>query len=93
MNKEDFFGRFDRLLENAKERYELDTLHDALILWFGENYLFLDPCETADRIVKDSHAEGVDAILINPVDYELIFIQAKIVDNFKTRRNISQKMT
>lgn len=83
MNKEDFFGRFDRLLENAKERYELDTLHDALILWFGENYLFLDPCETADRIVKDSHAEGVDAILINPVDYELIFIQAKIVDNFK----------
>lgn len=91
MNEKDFFDRFCRLLQNKKERYELDTLHDALILWFGENYLSLDPSEIVDRITKDTHAEGVDAILVDQENCELFFIQAKVVDNFdNTMKNLPE---
>lgn len=87
MNKRDFFDRFIGLLENTKEKYELDTKHDALIMWFGENYLSLDPDETKERIVNDKHAEGVDAILIDQINYNLFFIQAKTVENFDNTTN------
>ena len=91
MNKRDFFDRFTGLLENTKEKYELDTKHDALIMWFGENYLSLDPNETKERIVNDKHAEGVDAILIDQINYNLLFIQAKTVENFgNTMNNFSE---
>ena len=91
MNKRDFFDRFIGLLENTKEKYELDTKHDALIMWFGEYYLSLDPDETKERIVNDKHAEGVDAILIDQTNYNLYFIQAKTVENFdKTTNNFSE---
>jgi hypothetical protein len=69
MNKKDFFERFIRLLENTKEIYGIDTIHDALIVWFGENYLSLDPQNVKDRIVKDMHAEGIDTILIDDMNY------------------------
>lgn len=87
MNEKDFFDRFMALLQNVKDKHELETVHDALILWFGENYLFLDPDELKERIVSDKRAEGVDAILIDQIDYELIFIQAKIVDNFDNTKS------
>jgi hypothetical protein len=87
MNKRDFFDRFIGLLENTKEKYELDTKHDALIMWFGENYLSLDPDETKERIVNDKHAEGVDSILIDQINYNLFFIQAKTVENFENTTN------
>jgi|GEM_PF-1483408 len=87
MDKKDFFDRFIRLLENTKEKHELDNLHDALIMWFGENYLFLDPDEIKERIVNDKHAEGIDAILIDSTNYSLFFIQAKSVKNFDTAEN------
>lgn len=87
MNKEDFFDRFIRLLENTKERYGLDTVHDALIVWFGENYLFLDSGNAKESIVQDQHAEGVDAILIDRINYELLFVQAKTVDSFDNAQN------
>lgn len=91
MNKQDFYDRFKRLLENTKERHELDTLHDALIMWFGENYLFLDPDDIKERIVSDKHAEGVDAVLIDQINYKLLFVQAKTVENFdNTKNNLSE---
>lgn len=77
MNEKDFFDRFTKLLEKEKDRYKLDSVHDALILWFGENYLSLDPSETVERIIEDHHAEGVDAVLIDQTNFELLFIQAK----------------
>lgn len=91
MNERDFFDRFTGLLKNAKEKYELDTLHDALIVWFGENYLFLDPEEVIERTIKDTHAEGIDAILIDKINYKLFFIQAKTVDDFtNTEKNFPE---
>ncbi len=87
MNKRDFFDRFMESLKNTKKNYELDTLHDALIMWFGENYLSLDPDEIQERIVKDKRAEGVDAILIDKINFKLLFIQAKTVENFKNTNN------
>jgi len=91
MNKKDFFDRFVRLLENTKEKHELDNLHDALIIWFGENYLFLDPEEIKERIVNDKHAEGIDAVLIDKTNYKLLFIQAKTVESFNnTNHNFSE---
>jgi len=87
MDIKDFFERFVRLLENTKEKYEIDTIHDALIVWFGENCLFLDAEEVKERIVKDTYAEGVDAILIDNTNYELLFIQAKTVNKFDNTSN------
>lgn len=91
MNERDFFDRFISLLENTKERYELDDIHDALILWFGENYLSLDPDDVKERIVQDKHAEGIDAVLIDQRNYNLIFIQAKTATTFdKTKNNFPE---
>jgi hypothetical protein len=87
MDRRDFFDRFIGLLENTKEKYELDTKHDALIMWFGENYFSLDSDETKERIVNDKHAEGVDAILIDQINYNLLFIQAKTVENISNTMN------
>ncbi len=91
MNKQDFYDRFKRSLENTKERYELDTLHNALIMWFGEYCLFLDPDDIKERIVSDKHAEGVDAVLIDQINNKLLFVQAKTVENFdNTKKNLSE---
>lgn len=91
MDERDFFGRFISLLENTKERHELDDIHDALILWFGENYLSLDPDDVKERIIRDKHAEGIDAVLIDQRNYDLFFIQAKTVTTFdKTKNNFPE---
>lgn len=87
MTPEDFFDRFILSLENLKDTYQLDTLHDALILWVGENCISLDPDDVRDRIVKDSHAEGVDAVLIDSLQRVLIFVQAKAADTFTSTSN------
>lgn len=87
MNKQIFYDRFIRALETTKERHELGTIHDAIIVWFGENYLSIDPEEVKERIVSDKHAEGVDAILIDQIDYNLFFIQAKTVETFDNTKN------
>lgn len=82
MKERDLFDRFIKLLENTKDKMELETIHDALIMWFGENYLSLDPDDIKERIVADKRAEGVDAIFIDQTNYELIFLQAKTVDTY-----------
>jgi hypothetical protein len=58
MDRRIFFDWFRNLLRNVKENYQLDDLHDAFIMWFGEHCLFLDPTDVKERIVKDSAAEG-----------------------------------
>lgn len=91
MNENVFFDRFSGLLTNTKDRYDLNDIHDSLIVWFCENYLSIDPNEVKERIVKDSHAEGVDAVLIDEINYRLIFIQAKTVSNFENTKNNFQE--
>ena len=83
MNENDFYDRFQLLLENTKDRNELDSKHDALIQWFGEYFLGIDPDEVKERIVKDSHAEGIDSILIDQKNYRVYFIQAKNVEKYE----------
>lgn len=91
MNEKDFFDRFHKSLQNIKEQNALDSLHDALIMWFGENFLSLDPNEVSDRIVQDNHAEGVDSILIDRENNELLYIQAKLVNKFNdTNKNFPE---
>ena len=86
MNKNDFYDRFQLLLENTKDRNELDSKHDGLIHWFGEYFLGIDPDEIKERIVKDSHAEGIDSILIDQKNYQIYFIQAKNVEKYENTR-------
>jgi len=91
MNEKDFFDRFKRVLNRTKELYSLDNLHDALIVWYAENALFLDPEDTIERIVTDKHGEGVDAFLVDENNSKLIFVQAKTVDNFtRTKNNLPE---
>lgn len=91
MEREIFFDRFVKSLEDLKKQYELETIHDALIVWFGMYYLSLEPDVVVERIVKDTHAEGVDAILLDEKEYNLFFIQAKTVTKFdKTQTAFSE---
>lgn len=91
MDKKAFFDRFAGLLKNTKERLDLDSPHDALIVWFAENWLLLDAEDAKDRIIEDKHAEGVDAILVDRLNYELLLIQAKTVASFgNTSSNFSE---
>lgn len=83
ISKKVFYDRFIALLDNVRDAYELDNIHDALIVWYGENVLSLDPVEVKERVVKDSHTEGVDSILFDEESYNLTFIQSKTVENFK----------
>ena len=87
MNEKDFFDRFKRVLNRMKELYNLDNLHDALIVWYAENVLFLDPEDTIERIVTDRHGESVDAFLVDENNSKLIFVQAKTVDDFNHTKN------
>jgi len=91
MKREDFFGRFQKLLENVKERYDLENVHDALIVWFAENKLGLDPEDTKERVVADREAEGVDAILLDKRNYRLFFVTAKTAGSFTvSQRNLQE---
>lgn len=74
-------------LSSTKDRYELDSLHDALIMWYAENSLSLDPEDVKGRIFRDEHAEGVDALLVDSANNDLLFVQAKTVDKFENRTN------
>jgi len=87
MEENVFFNRFIMLLQGIQERYELESTHDALIMWFGEYFLYLDPDDIKQRIVKDSHAEGVDALLLNDKNLELVFVQARTVEKFENTKN------
>src|SRR3989304_1895648 len=87
MQEKDFFDRFIGLLENTKSRYDLENIHDALIVWFGEHYLGADASEVAERIVRDSHAEGIDSVLTDATNYNLVIVQAKTVEHFDRTRD------
>ncbi|MDH4223013.1 MAG: AIPR family protein [candidate division Zixibacteria bacterium] len=87
MDEKSFFERFKNSLENTKEKYDLNNIHDALIVWFGENFLSLDPDVVIDRIVDDSHAEGIDSVLIDQSNYNLFFIQAMTASDFEKTKN------
>jgi len=91
MDEKTFFDRFNKLLEKIKEDYDLEDKHDALILWFAENYFSLDGEEVKERIVRDSRAEGVDGILVDAKKLNLMFVQAETttdIDN--TKKNFGE---
>ncbi len=91
MDKRDFFDRFCILLNNIKEVHELNDIHDALILWYAENCLLMDPDDVKDRIISDNCAEGVDVLLVDDKTYSQLFIQAKTVEVFEnTQKNYSE---
>ena len=91
MEENVFFDRFIMLLQGVQERYELESIHDAMIMWYGEYFLYLDPEDIKARIVKDSHAEGVDALLLDDNKLELLFIQARTVNDFEnTKKNYGE---
>lgn len=87
----DFYDRFVKLLQNIREANDFETNHDALISWYGENCLFLDPEDVKERIVHDSHAEGIDAVLLDGANYNLLFVQGRVTDTFeKSQGNFSE---
>lgn len=91
MDQKDFFDRYILTLKNLTETYDLDTQHDALILWYAENVMLADPSEVVERIVRDSYAEGVDAVLIDETNYKLVFVQARAVSDFEnTQKNFPE---
>ncbi len=59
----DTFERFYSYLKRLKEERDLEYIHYAFILWFGEEVLEIED-ELEDRIVKDSNAEGIDSYFL-----------------------------
>lgn len=91
MDIELFYEQFITLLDNLKDEYELESRHDALILWFGENSINLESAEVKNRIFTDSYAEGIDAVLLDEQNLTFYFIQAKTVNQFSnTGSNLSE---
>lgn len=91
MEKQDFYTRFTDLLDNLRDRHELKNRHDALILWFAENVLAIDPEDVKERIIEDKFAEGVDSLLLDQDDFKQFFLQAEGVETFKnTEANFSE---
>lgn len=81
---------FDRLLLALGRRMNgcgLASVHDALIHWWAEYALGLDPGDAKDRIVTDAHAEGIDALLLDTSNYQQVFVQAKTVSDFDHVKN------
>ena len=87
MTSKDWYDRFIRMLETLKARYELDNIHDALILWYAENFLLISPNDILDRIVADRRTEGVDALFIDYIKLNLLFVQARTVENYGNTEN------
>ena len=87
MDETNFFERFNKLLDRAKRDYELENHHDALILWFLENYYGLDSEDIKERIVEDSHAEGVDGIFVDQRKFNLLFVQGETATTLKKAKN------
>lgn len=91
MQDKDFFERLKALLQKTREEYGLTNLHDAFIVWYAENALQMDAEEVIERIVTDTHGEGVDAVLVDNNEMRLIFLQAKTVtDYLHSQRNLSE---
>lgn len=86
MDDSTFFDRYNNLLQKTKTDFDLDSTHDAFIAWFGENVLKLDPNEIKERIVIDEKAEGIDAILIDEKNFDLIFCQAEIAETLDSTK-------
>lgn len=83
MDKQLFYDRLIATLDRVKSNYTLDSVHDALIVWFAENCLLLDPDEVKSSIVIDSKAEGVDAVLVDHTRNEVCFLAARTVERFE----------
>ena len=77
MNNKEFYDRFQMQLETINRKYELESIHDSFIVWFAENSMYLDPEDIVERIVEDTHAEGIDAVLIDERNFTIYFISAK----------------
>jgi len=91
VERKNFFERFRKLLQNSKDRHDLGSIHDALILWYAENALGMDPEDVKERIVVDRKAEGVDAVLVDQRNYKLFLVSAKTAGNFtNTEKNLPE---
>ena len=87
----DFYNRLISLLNNIKEIYDLNDIHDAFIVWFSENKYNISTEDVIERIVHDSHAEGIDAVLVDQNNYTLYFLSANTVEKYNnTRKNLSE---
>ncbi len=88
---EQYFQKFMQVLTKTQQDYTLENIHDGLILWYAEYILHLDVAEAKERIVKDEHAEGVDALFHDQDSLKLIFVQAKTVEVFhNTLKNFAE---
>jgi hypothetical protein len=87
MDKREQFDRLNKLLANVREDYSLESIHDALIVWYAQYALGLDPDECSERIVEDRRAEGVDAVLVDNKNFILYFVQACFVGKFENTKS------
>ena len=75
----DYYTKIDAFLKTVMQKNNLDTIHDALLFWYGENFLKNDTDDLKERIVPDGSAEGIDAILIDKTKPTIYFLQGKVV--------------
>jgi hypothetical protein len=91
MDDKTFYERLASALQSIKDEYELADKHDALIFWYLRFKFDLDESDLKDRIVRDMHAEGVDALILDSRQRTFYFVQGKSSDAFDgVTRNLGE---
>lgn len=78
---ESYYKQIRESVEEIKNNNDYDNLSKAFIHWYLKNHLFLEEQEIGEAIIDGSGDNGIDAILLNEDEKELIVMQFKFPNN------------
>lgn len=74
---ESYYKQIKESVDEIKENYDYKNSSNAFILWYLKNHLFLEEQEIGEAIIDGFGDNGIDAILLNEEEKELIVMQFK----------------
>lgn len=78
---ESYYKQIRESVEEIKNNNDYNNLSKAFIHWYLKNHLFLEEQEIGEAIIDGSGDNGIDAILLNEDEKELIVMQFKFPNN------------
>lgn len=74
---ESYYKQIKESVDEIKENYDYKNSSNAFIHWYLKNHLFLEEQEIGEAIIDGFGDNGIDAILLNEEEKELIVMQFK----------------
>lgn len=74
---ESYYKQIKESVDEIKENYDYKNSSKAFIHWYLKNHLFLEEQEIGESIIDGGGDNGIDAILLNEEEKELIVMQFK----------------